>query len=109
MTGTQLPLIDIEKIEQIRYGRHESCQSRFERFHKANPAVYRALRDMALWALRHGKRVGFRMLWEQLRWSGLKTNDEPYRLNNNYVPYYTRLLMESEPELDGYFQTRGEL
>lgn len=108
MTGQQLPLFEIPYILHVPHRKGESWKERFDRFHEANPSVYEALRKMSLWMLSNNKRAGFRMLYEQLRWSGLQTHDEPYKLNNNYAPYYTRLLMEQEPELEGYFAIRGE-
>ena len=38
------------------------------------------------------------------------TNDpaSEFKLNNNYRSFYSRLLMEQEPELAGYFETRTQ-
>jgi hypothetical protein len=50
---------------------------------------------------------GMKMLWEALRYqSALQTRGEPYKLNNNYTALYARMLMENEPELRGFFETR---
>lgn len=82
---------------------------RFERFHAENPQVFAALRDLALRAKARGAKVGVRLLWERLRWEleveVRRTEDGP-RLNDHYPPFYARLL-NREPGLADYFETRG--
>ena len=36
----------------------------------------------------------------------IRTNGEPFKLNNNLTAQYTRLLMQ-EPGLEGMFEVRG--
>lgn len=86
----------------------DTIQERFEAFHRANPHVYRALRSLALGYKRAGaQRGGMKMLFEVLRYrSALQTRGEPYKLNNVYTALYARMLMEKEPELAGFFETR---
>lgn len=36
----------------------------------------------------------------------LQTQGDEYRLNNVYTAFYARLLMDNEPELQGFFETR---
>lgn len=83
-------------------------EAKWHAFHEANPHVYRLLRDEALKAKRAGlRRFGMKALFERLRWiSQVETVGDPYRLNNNYTAFYARLLMESEPALRGFFETR---
>ena len=81
----------------------------FEAFHKANPQVYRMLRDMALSEVRNGYRRGsMKMLYETLRFHSRAdiTSRDEYRLNNNYTALYSRMLMESDPRLEGFFELR---
>jgi hypothetical protein len=35
-------------------------------------------------------------------------SDEEFKLNNNHTRFYSRLLMEMEPELVGFFEVRGK-
>jgi hypothetical protein len=88
-----------------------TLEQQFAEFHQANPHVYSALRHLALDAARHGRRLGIGMLFEVLRWQyAMTTTDEAseFKLNNNYRAFYARLLMEREPDLDGYFETRTQ-
>jgi len=80
----------------------------FWEFHNENPHVYSSLVKLA----RQIKNRGFRSysinsLFEVLRWhSALETMGSLFKLNNNYRSYYARLIMEKEPELEGFFSTR---
>lgn len=86
----------------------ETIQERFEAFHAANPHVYVALRNLAVSYKRAGARHGgMKMLFEVLRYrSALRTQGDPYKLNNVFTPLYARLLMEREAELAGFFELR---
>ena len=104
----QLELLPVVKPERVE---GESIQERFERFHAANPAVYRNLRRLAFAAKGRGfRRIGIEMLYAVLRWeyAGLRTTDatSEFKLNDHYTSRYARLLMEREAELEGLFETR---
>ena len=78
----------------------------FSAFHHANPHVYSMLRDLAIGYMTGGHRVGMKFLYEAARHERFKTTGEWWKLNNNYHSRYARLLMEREPRLRGYFNTR---
>lgn len=83
----------------------------FKAFHAANPHVYEHLRTLALNARRKDITVGIAMLFEVLRWQYLMATSDAsseFKLNNNYRAFYARLLMELEPELANYFETRTQ-
>jgi hypothetical protein len=84
-------------------------ERRFVEFHEKNPQVYAELLRLArLLKARGHKRIGMKMLFEQLRWQhALKTTDlSGFKLNNNYTAYYARMLMERNLDLVGFFETR---
>lgn len=84
-------------------------QAAFERFHRDNPHVYETLKVLALRAARKGQRVGMKAVYEMARWYyTVETDGEPYKLNNSFTAFYSRLLMEQEPELAGFFETRQQ-
>ena len=88
-----------------------TLDQQLEAFHAENPHVYEMLRHLALDAARHGRRLGIAMLFEVLRWQyAMNTTDQAseFKLNNNYRAFYARLLMEKEPELQDYFETRTQ-
>jgi hypothetical protein len=80
----------------------------FWQFHREHPEVYAELKRQAL-ALRRAGRThwSIRNLWEVMRQTFALQSDEEYKLNNNHAPFYSRLLMEREPELAGFFEVRG--
>ena len=77
-------------------------------FHRNNPQVALQLRRLALELVDAGHRhYSIKGLFEVLRFNAaLKTDGKPYKLNNNLTPFYARLLMETEPRLEGFFHTR---
>ena len=82
----------------------------FEDFHRSNPHVYRTLVRLAReWVNETGARkLGIKSLYEVARWRlAIETSDAEYRLNNSYTPFYARLLMAENPELDGLFDLRA--
>jgi len=94
------------------HARGATLEEQFAAFHCANPHVYAALRRLALGMVRRGQRkIGVKMLFEVLRWQyAMTTTDSAssFKLNNNYAPFYARLLMDNEPELAGAFETRTQ-
>ena len=89
--------------------RFPTIQERFEAFHAANPHVYTAMRQLALGMKQRGEtRWSTKAIFEILRWAWLMRTADPsgFRLNNIYTAGYARLLMEREPLLAGFFETR---
>lgn len=90
--------------------KHASIEERFNAFHAANPHVYAALRRLALQMRRAGhKQWSTKGAFEVLRWqyAMLTTDASGFKLNNIYTAPYARLLMQQEPELSGFFETRN--
>lgn len=94
-------------LNDVRRNPTDSVEQAFLAFHAANPHVYKALAHMALGQSRAGKdRGSINQMFEVLRWSSLATTGEEWKLNNSYRALYARRLMDDEPELDGFFETR---
>jgi hypothetical protein len=89
----------------------QDLTARFLAFHQAHPDVYQRLRVLALEGRRAGRTRGsIAMLYEVVRWEGWLLHGIPdegeHRLNNSYRSRYARLIMEAEPDLAGFFDTR---
>ncbi len=88
----------------------------FKEFHLTNPQVYEHLTILAKQLRAHSeiKNWGIRNLWEKLRWDLATDLDvQPlkgdFRLNNNYAPFYSRLLVRDYPHLfAGWLELRGD-
>jgi hypothetical protein len=105
--GVQMSLGVLDPIKRVNEVEGESIQEKFERFHNENPQVYQKLREIGLWCRRQGKTMGIGAMYEILRWQfGIQTTGSPYKLDNDFRSRYSRLLMQSEPELEGFFRIR---
>jgi hypothetical protein len=96
----QLSLLDLPSERMLR---------EFAQHRRAHPEVYEELRRLALEARRRGRtRMGIAALFEVLRWerSGIGHDAGDFKLNQNLRALYARHLMETVPELRGFFETR---
>lgn len=95
-------------VEEQRFNFDAATDARFAEYHAANPAIYEALRRFALEAKRSGRmRLGMKALFERVRWfTEIEAKGDTFKVNNNWTASYARLLMEQEPELRGFFETR---
>jgi hypothetical protein len=103
---SDLPLFAVAPVRPLSRG-----DADFLAFHRENPAVYALLVRLAReWKRTTGNKLGIKALFERARWEfGVKTQGGgDFTLNNNYTPYYARLIMEREPDLNGLFQTREQ-
>jgi len=106
----ELPMANLQALARPEVEPGLSWAERFEAFHQANPHVYRALLDIARGIKRQGwRRASISLLFERLRWLRLiqTRGQDRYKLNNNYQPFYARLLT-MEPGLEGFLQTRRQ-
>ena len=81
-------------------------EQKFHEFHRNNPHVYTFLVSAARKLQARGvDRYSIAGLFEVFRYeSALSTTDSSgFKLSNNYKPYYARLIMTRESDLDGYF------
>lgn len=82
----------------------------WERFHNANPHVYKGLVNLARYAQSQGKRkIGIDLLWGRLRWDiwmATKRETGDFKLNNNFRSLYARMIMRKEADLRDIFNLR---
>ena len=87
----------------------DTIEQRFQDFHSRNPWVYAALVRLARDLRRNGQqRCGIKMLFEVIRWQWSRetTASDGFRLNNSLTSRFARLIMEQEPDLEGFFDVR---
>lgn len=82
--------------------------SKWMKFHKANPLVWKLFERYALEAINSGRRhYSARTIMERVRWHAeVTTKGGSFKLNNNHVPYYARLFIQTHPEHADFFETR---
>lgn len=88
-----------------------SPADKFEEFHRLNPQVYTALESMTREMVNRGRRkIGIKMLFEVLRWNYYMETDDPnsdFKINNNYAPHYSRLIIANNPQWENVFELRA--
>lgn len=107
-SAVQLIFSSLEPLVAVKFPK-APIDDRFAAFHRANPHVYTALKNLALFYKRTMgfDRMGMKALWERLRFGYIETTgDDGYKLNNDFTACYARLLMANEPELEGFFELR---
>ncbi len=83
-------------------------RKQFLEFHENNPHVLKRIIGMTHELKDEGhSKVGMQMIFEVLRWQAmLRTIANDYKLNNDYAAFYSRLIMETNPDLDGIYMIR---
>lgn len=108
-TPDSVQQLDLWQAAQCRSGL-VTIQQRFEAFDKANPAVYRELRTLAIAQLDAGvTRGSIAGLFEVVRYNqsiSTQREHDPFKLNNDLRAPYARALMKREPRLAKFFSTR---
>ncbi len=87
----------------------KTIEQRFRSFHREHPEVYGELvRRARMMTARGFHHYGISALYELVRWHFQMERgpDELFKCNNNYKPYYARLILKQEPDLAGFFETR---
>jgi len=94
-----------ELLSEVHNERHYKA---WERFHTEHPEVYQKLVELTSEVKGRGfNHFGIRMIWERMRWFfKFERGNDDYKLNDHYPPYYARYIMERNPDLAGFFETR---
>ena len=82
---------------------------KFKQWDKENPEVFPMFKKMAFQIKRTGRTAysGYNIFYA-IRWfRDIKTTGDVFKVNNDYIPIYIRLLIYRHPEFDGFFELRG--
>jgi|3_EtaG_2_1085321.scaffolds.fasta_scaffold190988_2 hypothetical protein len=86
-------------------------ERQFRIYHEKNPEVYLEILDTTRTLKRAGHNFyGMKSIIEVVRWHrNIKTRGgEEFKINNNYAPFYARMIMAREPELSDFFNIRSQ-
>lgn len=110
------PIVSVDKVELVTpqtkpIGIVDAIQVRFERYHAANPVVYAKLVEVARGLKALGvEHYGIAPLFERVRWHfDIETRDvnkEGFKISDNFKSRYSRLIMDQESDLAGFFTTK---
>lgn len=80
----------------------------FKKFHLANPEVFREFKRLAFQMKTTGREsYGAQSIVEVLRWHrNIETTGDEFKINNNFVALYARLMIHYHPEFRGFFELR---
>lgn len=81
---------------------------KFDQYDKDNPHVWNLFVKFTFQLIAIGKtRYSARGIFDRIRWETMiQTTDDPYRISNNWSPYYARKFHKAFPEHDGFFTIR---
>jgi hypothetical protein len=82
--------------------------AKFKEWHELNPHVYRQFKQSAFKIKATGrKHYSAYPIFYHMRFEfDLKTTGDVFKINNNYLSMYIRLLIYNHPEFDGFFELR---
>lgn len=84
-------------------------EEEFQKFHQANPAVYRFFRRFSFQLIERGhEHYSADAIMHRIRWEvDIGTfGDADFKCNNNHVAYYARLFARDNPEYKDFFRFR---
>jgi hypothetical protein len=86
----------------------KELKKRFQSFHLENPDVYKLFEQYSLEVKHSGrKKYSAWTILQVIRWQkDLKTKGNLFKINNDFIALYARLLMEQNSELEGFFEIR---
>ena len=82
----------------------------FKTFHQKNPEVYKMFVQFTLQAINRGHtKLSSEMVINRIRWETnvVTFSHDPYKINNDYKPFYSRMFMAEHPKYNNFFQKRG--
>lgn len=77
-------------------------------YDRENPLIWEYFVHFTFEMINKGyKKVGSKMIFERIRWeSMIRTEAKPFKVNNNYTPYYARKFEREYPDHKGIFCMR---
>jgi len=86
-----------------------NIKNRFKKYHAENPHVYETFKKLAFKMLGTGrKKYSARTIFEVMRWDrDVKTTGDVFKIGNDFIPIYVRLLIYHYPiEFSEFFELR---
>ena len=93
-----------EKIKEL-FNCDKHLLEKFKKFHSDNPDVYSLFKKFAFEAKNSGReRFSHWMIANRIRWyTAIETTGSEYKLSNDFIALYARLLVYHHPEFQGFF------
>lgn len=86
----------------------------FQQYHQSNPHIYEIYKSIAIELARQGRRyIGSKYIFEEMRYNHpFNSQNDPYKINNNFAPMYARKFVLEHPQFGHLFkfkQLKGSL
>ena len=96
------------RAEKLFKGASPELLRKFKKFHTENPAVYTLFLKYANEAkAANRKRFSGWMIANRIRWfTTIETRGSDYKLSNDFIALYVRLLIYKQPHFEGFFQIK---
>ena len=86
-----------------------SYLANFKKFHMNNPMVFSKIVEYADRARQTRTHYSIEIIINVVRfWTDLNGTGDPFKINNNYKPYYARMYMQYR-NCKGFFEIRGSI
>ncbi|MCH7902286.1 hypothetical protein IIC68_00880 [archaeon] len=80
--------------------------AKFKAYHKAHPGVYKEFKACANRMKGVKGKYSAWTIVNVIRWNYDLKADEPFKINNDFIALYARLLIYHDPSFDGFFELR---
>lgn len=87
----------------------EKLRKKFKTYHQENPDIYFKFKELSEELYLTGrKKYSAHCIMNKIRWDyDIKTSDKTFKINNDYIPVYARLLMYQYPKFRYFFNIRS--
>lgn len=78
----------------------------FQQYHQSNQHIYELYKAIAISLAKQGRRyIGSKYIFEEMRFNhSFQTNNDPYKVNNNFAPHYARKFVLEHPQYGNLFK-----
>ncbi len=94
------------KDSAIFDGIDENLLQKFKKYHMTYPEVYREFKKLAYKMIGIRKKYSAWTIINVLRWNFDLKHEEPFKINNDYIALYARLLIYHDSQFEGFFELR---
>lgn len=87
----------------------KKLMEKFKKYHKENPHIYREFKRYALEMKKVRNKSSAWLIVNRIRWDfDIKSNsDEVWKISNDYIAVYARMLIYNNPEFEGFFTLKA--
>lgn len=78
----------------------------FQQYDQENPHIWELYKSLAIKLAKEGRRqIGSKYIFEQMRYDyNFTSNNDPFKVNNNFAPLYSRKFVLNYPEYGSLFK-----